>query len=307
MKQALSIIIAVALGVGVAFAIFYAVNPTAVTPQEVAERLVSPNDALRRAAIADWSEPTGPADTPRLFTEPKAVEALRPLIPSAQDPAIADLGDAFASRSEWARQLPLAALRYLALRAADASPSDASRAMARLREIPVGANATEVALALSQFTQNPDPRVRIAAMDNAAHILGRDAEQIVVLLLDDPDNDVARNAWLHLAAIRPTTGYTAQWRPAPLPVREAMVYATAVLSPVQINAILNEFLESRNHYGLENCGMLYKYTAEGGHPDGFIATPEMGEEVGVLFEDARRARRILTGDRPDLITDPAES
>ena len=309
MKQAFSVLIAVLVGVGVAFAVFRigGFGASVPAPVRAAQALTSPDKRVRDKAITEWSQPSGPAGTPRLFTDFDVMDALKADLPAAPDDAIRDLAAHFASAPQWIDQFPDAQARYLLILAADPDPASAAEALRQVKLFNPSDELARIASVLEVLTKHPDSAIRIAALEHAAYYLGRNEEPMVTALLDDPDPGVARVAWLHLAFIDPASGHTGRWRDAQWRVAHAMLYATAFTNPETIQSILKEAERDKNLGGfLGDTPFLLKYIADGNSPDQFVPGEHMDGMLRSLAEDSRRARWLLEGTHAELLRVPGE-
>jgi hypothetical protein len=307
MKQAISVILAVLVGIGVAYAVFHFGGFGVPAPVRAAHALTSPDAQQRADAIAHWSEPAGPAKTPRLFTDFDVMDALRLDLPGASDQALRDLGDRFADAPQWIDQFPAAQERYLLILAADPDPSAGAEALRQIRRFNPSDELGRIANVLDKLTEHPDPAVRVAALEHAAYYLGRKEEPMVTKLLDDPDEHVARTAWLHMAFIDPASGHTAKWRDAPWRVGHAMLYAAALSNPDQVQAILKEAEDDKRLNGvLGGSAFLLKYIADGNPPDQYVPGENVDDRGRSLAEEARRAHWLLEGTHIELLRVPGD-
>lgn len=304
MKQAISVLVAVLVGIALAYAVFTFGGFGVPPEQRAATRLTSPDASTRGEAIGRWSAESTNSKTPALFLDSKVVDALRPALVEAPDVALRDLGDAFGERREWGERFPEAHMRYLELLAKDPSQEAGARALRLTRQLDdLGSKAA----ALEALASHADPAVRLSALEHAAHYLGGNSEPIVMMLIDDENPSVARAAWLQLAVFKPSSGLTARWREAPTPVREAMLYAVARVDPGQIDALLEEIEDNallRSELG--DVPFLLRYLADANPPEQFVPGRGMDEQLRDLAEDARRARWLHSGQHFDTLRIPGE-
>jgi hypothetical protein len=88
----------------------------------------------------------------------------------------------------------------------------------------------ETFLTISRATAADPEAAHINIATTALSLIGQDALPVLEPMLDAVNEESRRQAWLHLAAMRPESGYTARWREAPHQVAEAMIAASVVLS-----------------------------------------------------------------------------
>lgn len=307
MKQVLSVVLAVLVGVGVAVAVFHLGGFGVPAPVRAAQRLTSPEASVRERAIAHWSEPSGPGDTARLFTDFDVMDALKTQLPAASDEALRDLADHFADAPQWVDQFPDAQERYLLILAGSKDQASGAKALRQLKRFNPSDDLARIAKVLDKLTSHPDPAVRLSALEHAAHYLGRNAEPMVTRLLDDPDQKVARTAWLDLAFIDPASGHTGRWREAPTPIATAMLLSTAYTNPSQLQDILKTIVDDEllmSKFG--DAPYLLKYVADGNPIEKFTLKSTQDDVLASLVDDAGRAHKLLTGKHPELLTIPGE-
>lgn len=307
MKQAVSVVLAVLIGVGIAFAVFRFGGFGTPAHERAARRLTSADATVRARAIGKWSRPKGQSKTPALFNDWAVMDALRPRILSAPGEAVRDLGDSFAEFPQWVDQFPVGQEKYIIVLASDPDPGAGAWGLRQIRRFDPDQQLGRIATALDFLVDHADAQVRLAALEHASHYLGSNAEPIVAKRLDDPDETVARTAWLHLAVINPSSGYTARWREAPDRVAYAMLYATAVTNPIEVKAIIAETSRDDALFArMRDVPFLLKYITDGNRPDQFVPGATMDDAVRDLAQDARRARWILAGDSEDLLFIPGD-
>lgn len=88
----------------------------------------------------------------------------------------------------------------------------------------------ETFLTISRETAADPSAAHINIATSALSLIGEDALPVLEPMLDAVNEQGRRQAWLHLAAMRPESGYTARWREAPRQVAEAMITASVVMS-----------------------------------------------------------------------------
>lgn len=247
----------IVLGLTLALSVYIAISTMQQRQRmaDMVDQLGNPGVGDRAAAI-DYLFNGSAYESGRLADSLRAQRRLEDASASFSDAALAQLFDEVISprEGEWyalAYHAPLTFYRSIGA-AVRLHPSDIEKrrwALTRLdmalqtgqREAGYGvvwdvADQTERDLILETF------RVLIEAYANdmaagpetglytALSLIGEDAVPLIEPLLNARSDEVRRDAWLVLGVLNAGSGFTARWRDAPLPIAEAIIASSVILS-----------------------------------------------------------------------------
>jgi len=265
-----------------------------------ASDLTDPDPAVRSDALETLTTPTA-FGAPRLLrADPLVGEAIATDLPAIPDDTARQLDRRLGDAPAWERLLTdRAKARLESLERRDAEPKSAS--MADFERAQGWLDfATEPIIAdwLTWLAAVGEANVRAAALQDAVRRLNVEAEPIVRARLGDPDEDVARAAWLAFAWLDPAQGRSARWTERPEPVGEAILLAS-VLTASEDAVVLDSARETPGaeaQYGavldyLEGVAPIDPSVA---HPTCPLPDPPPGaERVRRLHADACEAWLLL--------------
>lgn len=282
-----------------------AVTPLAASELAAAiEALTSDDDVVRGSAIEQWGElvSTPDGDRPRMALYPKLVDGFRAKIDAMPEDRLIAYVDAWGPLPWWVNNFPAAHGRYTAWRATAIDNVWLPYAYDQLDRFDPMADREAIRGILEVLLGSSVGKVRFRSLESAAHYLGDGCRPYAMALLKDPENSVARLAWILASKTGGVEIVDFDWHTGPRFVGEAVLYTIAGDDPDEARSIC-DFIETdpviANWYiGVTQLTRL----RAGGAPDHeVIVNINPGEGPARVFEEAIRADELLSGNYPQYV------
>jgi len=280
-----------------------------LTEAQVAEAIValtSDEDVVRGSAIEQWGEkiqaPDGKSTIERIALQPALMAALREKLKTMPDDRLMVYADAWGSTDWWVENFAQAHGRYSAWRAGADDTVWVPYAYDQLDRFDPKNDADSIRAIIDVLIKSKTPKVRGRVLECTAHYFGQGSRPYALAHLNDPDNAVARLAWLITAKTGEVDTTTFDWATGPRYVGEAVLYAMAMHNPEQLNATC-EFIETDPVIAkwYEAVIPFMRDKATGREDQDVIVTLNEGQGPARIFEEAIRVDALLSGDHPEYV------
>lgn len=278
-----------------------------LTADEVAAAaagLTDEDDVVRGSALEQWGAlvEMGSESAPRIAVHPELVEAVRPLIDGMPEFRLIPYVEAWGGTPWWVREFPEAHGRYTAWRATANDNIWLPYAYDQLDRFDPDADREQIRGILEVLLRSSSAKVRKRSLESAAHYLGSESRQYAMEMLRDPENSVARLAWLVAAKTGGVPNPQFDWANGPRFVGEAVLYTLAVQSPEEAMSVCDMLAgDPVVSQWYESTIPLIRDRASGRSDRETIVTVNPGAGPGRVFEEAIRVEELLSGNYPQYV------
>jgi hypothetical protein len=281
--------------------------PVALTAAEVSAAvaaLTSEDDVVRGSAIEQWGAVVKVAEgeRPLIVLQPALVSAFREALAGMPEDRMTAYVEAWGPTTWWVEHFAAAHGRYTAWRAGADDNIWIPFAYDQLDRFDPDADREVIRGIINVLVRSNVAKVRRRTLEAAAHYLGPESRVYALGLMRDPENAVARLAWVVAAKTGGVEGAEFDWQTGPRFVGEAALYALAVEDPAGAVAAC-EFIEGDPVISswYRETTPLIRARAGGATDRETIVTINPGYGPARIFEEAIRVDELLSGNFPQYV------